>query len=109
MSAPDGPQVLPAAPGPGAVPVVSEREMWAAELAYLPENDALLRQVQFVIRTAVRAQELAKIAGTNPVDELLDARAAATTAASRQVYETAMTFLRRGQELQRDCWGCGFD
>ena len=78
--------------------------MWAAELAYLPDNDTSLRQAQFAIRTAVRAQQLANMAGTDPRDELLDARACATNPASRRVYETAITYLHREQELQRACW-----
>jgi hypothetical protein len=77
--------------------------MWAAELAYLPIDDAPLRQAQFAIRTAIRAQELANAAGTSPVDELLDARAGATTAATRRIYETAITYLTREQELRRVC------
>lgn len=78
--------------------------MWAAELAYLPDNDTLLRQAQFAIRTAVRAQELANMAGTRAIDELLDARAAAVNPATRLIYETAITYLNREQELQRACW-----
>lgn len=85
------------------VPAVSEAEMWAAELAYLPLDDAPLRQAQFAIRTAVRAQELAHAAGTSPVDELLDARAAAKNAATQRIYETAITYLTREQELRRAC------
>lgn len=78
--------------------------MWVAELAYLPVDDAPLRHAQFAIRTAVRAQELARLSGTTAVDELLDARAAATNAATRRVYETAITYLHREQELRRACW-----
>lgn len=77
--------------------------MWAAELAYLPDNDTPLRQAQFAIRTAVRAQELANLAGTKPIDELLDARAAAVNPAARRVYETAITYLSREEELHQAC------
>ena len=78
--------------------------MWAAELAYLPDDNGPLRHAQFAIRTAVRAQELARMAGTLAVDELLDARAKAVTPAARRVYETAISYLHREQELRRDCW-----
>lgn len=77
--------------------------MWAAELAYLPIDDAPLRQAQFAIRTAVRAQELANAAGTTAVDELLDARAVAKNTATRHIYDTAITYLTREQELRRVC------
>lgn len=79
--------------------------MWAAELAYLPDNSALLRHAQFAIRTAVRAQQLAGMAGTDAIDELLDARKAAVNPASRRIYETAITYLHREQELRRACGG----
>jgi hypothetical protein len=78
--------------------------MWAAELAYLPANDPPLRQAQFAIRTAVRAQELANMAGTAAIDELLDARAEAVNPAARRVYESAITYLSRERELRRACW-----
>lgn len=77
--------------------------MWAAELAFLPVDDAPLRQAQFAIRTAVRAQELANAAGTSAVDELLDARAVAKNMATRHIYDTAITYLTREQELRRVC------
>ncbi len=77
--------------------------MWAAELAYLPDNNGRLRKAQFAIRTAVRAQELALLAGTNPIDELLDARAASVTASARSVYEIAIGYLHRERELARAC------
>ena len=104
MSVADSPPLLPASPGPGAVPSVPENEMWAAELAYLPDNDGPSRQAQFAIRTAVRAQQLANLAGSNPIDELLDARACATNHASQRIYETAINYLNREMELQRACW-----
>lgn len=104
MASPDSPPVLPAGDDPLPVPPVSEGEMWAAELAYLPNDNAPLRHAQFAIRTAVRAQELAAMAGTRAVDELLDARAKAVNPAARRVYETAITYLHREQELRRACW-----
>ncbi len=73
--------------------------MWAAELAYLPEGDSRLRKAQFAIRTAVRAQALARLAGTQAIDELLDARALSGIPASREVYETAIAYLSREREL----------
>lgn len=74
--------------------------MWAAELAFMPDGDKTLRRAQFAIRTAVRAQALAKLAGTDPVDELLDARACARSVSSRKIYETAIAYLKREQELR---------
>ena len=103
MALPDVPQVLPTGSEPKPVPGVSEAEMWAAELAYLPADDAPLRQAQFAIRTAIRAQQLANAAGTSPVDELLDARAVAKNAATRHIYDTAINYLTREQELRRAC------
>jgi len=73
--------------------------MWAAELSFIAGNDSSVRAAQFAIRTAVRAQALAALAGTDPVNELLDARTTATTELSRQVYGTAMTYLRTEQLL----------
>ena len=99
----DGPPVRPAASEPLGVPEVDESEMWTAELAYLPAGNAALRRAQFAIRTAVRAQALARLAGTQAIDELLDARALSRIPASRLVYETAIAYLRRERELERDC------
>ncbi|MCW2539939.1 MAG: hypothetical protein JWN95_1664 [Frankiales bacterium] len=73
--------------------------MWLAELAFLDRQDQLSRSAQFVIRTAVRAQALAELAGTNPIDELLDGRAQVTGAAARAAFEGALTYVRRDQEL----------
>ena len=90
--------------GSWPVPAVSESDMWAAELAFLPAGDTRSRKVQFAIRTAIRAQELAHLAGTRAIDELLDARAVAVNPASRTIYETAIGYLAREQELQLGCW-----
>src|SRR3954452_11676058 len=75
----------------------TEAEMWAAELSFIAENDSSVRSAQFAIRTAVRAQALAALAGTDALNELLDARATASSELSRQVYSTAMTYLRAEQ------------
>ena len=103
MALSDSPPMLPTGSEPLPVPEVSEAEMWAAELAYLPVDDAPLRQAQFAIRTAVRAQELANAAGTSAVDELLDARAVAKNSAAQHIYETAINYLAREQELRLSC------
>lgn len=73
--------------------------MWAAELAFLPSGNQRLRRAQFAVRTAVRAQALALLAGTDAIDELLDARRCARTATTRRVYEMAITYLRGEQDL----------
>jgi hypothetical protein len=72
----------------------TEADMWAAELSFLSCGDQAVRSAQFAIRTAVRAQALALLAGTDAIDELLDARTAASTDLSRRVYDTAINHLR---------------
>ena len=81
---------------PLRAPVVesSEAEMWAAELSFISACDSSVRSAQFAIRTVVRAQALAALAGTDPIDELLDARKGATGDLSRRVYESAINHLR---------------
>lgn len=84
------------------VPAVSETELWVAELDYLEACDPVSRCAQFAIRTAVRAQCLAKAAGTDPVDELLDARGRVLTDAARAMIERAVRYVRADQCLDRD-------
>lgn len=76
--------------------------LWLAELDYLASSDRQTRTAQFAIRTAERAQCLALAAGTDPVDELLDARAKVQTEAARRVLESAMRYVRADQQLTRD-------
>ena len=57
------------------VPAVSEDDLWLAELDLVDATDQAPRRIQFAIRTATRAQALARQAGSDPIDELLDARA----------------------------------
>ena len=77
----------------------SEAEMWSAELAFIGERDSMVRSAQFAIRTAVRAQCLAVLAGTDAVDELLDAWKIATSEIPRRIYQTAITYLRTDKVL----------
>ena len=86
---------------PGQVPEVSESDMWLAELLLLTGLDLAVRGAQFVIRTAVRAQELAMKADTDPIDELLDAREFARNSNSRTIYNRAISYLRAGQVLSQ--------
>jgi len=79
-----------------------ESDLWVAELDYLANTDVRSRSAQFAIRTAERAQCLARAAGTDPVDELLDARAKVCTAAARGVLERAIRYVRADQSLSRD-------
>ena len=81
------------------VPQVSEHDMWLAELLLLSGLDSAVRRAQFVIRTAVRAQELAMKAETDPIDELLDARGFARNSRSRTIYNRAISYLRAEQIL----------
>jgi hypothetical protein len=81
------------------VPSVPEFDLWMAELDYLASADAPTRRAQFAIRTAERAQCLARAAGTNPVDELLDARGKVTTAPARRILERAIGYVRADQSL----------
>jgi len=86
------------------VPVVLETDLWVAELSYLATCSPESRTAQFAIRTAVRAQCLAEAAGTDPVDELLDARSRVQTTSARHVLERAMCYLRADQRLTRDLY-----
>ena|SRR6476660_69654 len=92
---------------PGQVPQVSEHDMWLAELLLLSGLDLPVRRAQFVIRTAVRAQELAMQAGTDPIDELLDARRFARNSRTQSIYERAISYLRAEQILSRQLPGGG--
>lgn len=82
-----------------AVPDTSELDLWSAELLLLPSGDQRVRAAQFAIRTAVRAQTVAATKGTDPVDELLDARARASGAKARRVYQSAIGYLRADRIL----------
>ena len=92
---------------PGQVPEVSQHDMWLAELLLLSGLDLAVRRAQFVIRTAVRAQELAVKAETDPIDELLDARQFASNTNSRSIYDRAISYLRAEQVLSRQLPGGG--
>ena len=59
----------------------------------------MVRSAQFAIRTAVRAQFLARLAGTDAVDELLDAWTMATGDVPRRIYQTAIMYLRTDHVL----------
>ena len=83
------------------VPDVSECDLWLAELLLLSDTDRSVRSAQFVIRTAVRAQELAMKAETDPIDELLDARRFAKNSRSRTIHNRAISYLRAEQILSR--------
>jgi hypothetical protein len=78
---------------------VPEAALWMAELAYLSTCDRRSRAAQFAIRTAERAQCLARAAGTDPVDELLDARGRVTTSSAREVLERSIGYVRADQVL----------
>ena len=97
FTAPQSPRL----PLPSQVPHVSEHDMWLAELLLLSGLDLAVRRAQFVIRTAVRAQELAMKAETDPIDELLDARRFAKNSRSRTIYNRAISYLRAEQILSR--------
>ncbi|HSU36636.1 MAG TPA: hypothetical protein VLJ88_13340 [Propionibacteriaceae bacterium] len=75
------------------VPAVSEDDLWLAELDLVDGTDHAPRRIQFAIRTATRAQALARRAGSDPIDELLDARARVKSAAARSVFERAIDYL----------------
>ena len=79
-----------------------ESDLWVAELDYLTPCNSQIRSAQFVIRTAERAQCLAQTAGTNPVDELLDARGRVMTDEARVVLEQAIRYVRADQSLSRE-------
>ena len=73
--------------------------MWLAELLLLADTDRSVRAAQFVIRTAVRAVQLANKAGTTAIDELLDARGFAVNDRTRTIYDRAISYLRAEQML----------
>jgi len=95
--------------GMATVAPIPELDLWVAELDYLAPCDPRSRTAQFAIRTAVRAQCLAEAAGTDPVDELLDARVRVRSADARAVIERAVRYVRADQSLSRDldrgAWG----
>lgn len=80
----------------------SEATLWVAELDYLANSDVKSRSAQFAIRTAERAQCLARAAATDPVDELLDARGKVRTAEARGILERAIRYIRADQSLERE-------
>ena len=79
-----------------------ERALWLSELSLIGVNDDLKRKAQFAIRTAVRAQELASFAGTNPIDELLDARDKMKKASGQRAIDRAIHYLHTDQLLSAD-------
>ena len=87
---------------------IPESTLWIAELDYLATNDVKSRSAQFAIRTAERAQCLAKAAATNPVDELLDARDKVSTPEARGVLERAIRYVRADQSLDRELFHVGW-
>jgi len=105
----DDPSVPQAPRRTEPVPDVSESDLWLAELLLLSDNDRSVRSAQFVIRTAVRAQQLAKRAGTMAIDELLDARGLATSTRTRTIYDRAISYLRLEQILSTGMRGEGPD
>jgi hypothetical protein len=84
------------------VPAVSEDDLWLAELDLVDAIDQAPRRIQFAIRTATRAQALAKRAGSDPIDELLDARSRVKSAAARIVFERAIDYLHTDRLLNAD-------
>jgi hypothetical protein len=84
------------------VPAVSEDDLWLAELDLVDGTDQAPRRIQFAIRTATRAQALARQAGSDPIDELLDARARVKSAAARNVLERAIDYLHTDRLLNAD-------
>jgi len=83
-------------------PAVSEEDLWLAELDLIDATDQAPRRIQFAIRTATRAQALARRAGSDPIDELLDARARVASAAARSVFERAIDYLHTDRLLNAD-------
>ena len=81
---------------------MSEDDLWLSELDLVDAIDQAPRRIQFAIRTATRAQALAKRAGSDPIDELLDARARVKTAAARNVFERAIDYLYTDRLLDAD-------
>ncbi len=84
------------------VSAVSEEDLWLAELDLIDPEDQVPRRIQFAIRTATRAQALARRAGSDPIDELLDARARVASAAARSVLERAIDYLHTDRLLNAD-------
>ena len=88
-------------PATSTVPDVSEHDLWLAELSMVSGSSSAVRHAQFIVRTAVRAQALAAQSGTDPVDELLDARARTENGKSRTIYDRAIRYLRAEQVAQQ--------
>ena len=84
------------------VPAVSENDLWLAELDLVGVGDLTVRRIQFAIRTATRAQALAKQAGSDAIDELLDARGRVSSEAARNVFDRAIDYLRMDRLLTGD-------
>jgi hypothetical protein len=84
------------------VPAVPEYDLWLAELELADMTDSLVRRIQFAIRTATRAQALAKQAGSDPIDELLDARGRVASDAAKNVFDRAIDYLHTDRLLTRD-------
>lgn len=83
-------------------PPVPEDDLWLAELSLINHTDLALRRTQFAIRTATRAQALAQRAGTDPIDELLDARERVTSTAAKLVFNRAIDYLYTDRLLDAD-------
>ena len=79
-----------------------ERELWLSELALIGISDELRRKAQFVIRTAVRAQEFARSCGTDPIDVLLDARDKVPSQSGQQAINRAVGYLFTDRLLDAD-------
>jgi hypothetical protein len=84
------------------VPLVPEDDLWLAELGLLDHNDLVCRQTQFAIRTATRAQVLARQSGSDPIDELLEARKRVTSPAAKLVFNRAIDYLHTDRLLNAD-------
>ena len=84
------------------VPAVSENDLWLAELDLVDVEDLTIRRIQFAIRTATRAQALAKQAGSDAIDELLDARGLVSSDAARNVFDRAIDYLHTDRLLTSD-------
>ena len=84
------------------VPLVSEDDWWLAELDLVNYHDIAVRRAQFAIRTAARAQSLAKQLGTDAIDELLEARGRVTSLAAKMVFSRAIDYLHTDRLLDAD-------
>jgi hypothetical protein len=84
------------------VPAVSENDLWLAELDLVNLEDSARRKIQFAIRTATRAQALAKRAGSDPIDELLDARGQAGSDEAKDVFDRAIDYVHTDRLLSAD-------